>query len=256
MKKIILAAAAVLALVPASISAFAATEVHIPKEQWGFSGVFGKFDRMQLQRGLQVYKEVCASCHGLKQVAFRNLEALGYSEEQVKAFAAEYEFPTLDDEGSDITRKGLTSDYFPKPYPNEKFARASNNGALPPDLSLITKAREGGPDYLFHLLTGYEDPPQGMTVMDGMHYNKYFADGNFQIAMARQLNDDQVTYADGTKASTDQIARDITVFLHWAAEPNLEARNSTGFRVMIYMVSFTILAFFLKQRIWARLEKK
>ena len=150
----------------------------------------------------------------------------------------------------------MTSDYFPKPYPNEKFARASNNGALPPDLSLITKAREGGPDYLFHLLTGYEDPPQGMTVMDGMHYNKYFADGNFQIAMARQLNDDQVTYADGTKASTDQIARDITVFLHWAAEPNLEARNSTGFRVMIYMVIFTILAFFLKQRIWARLEKK
>ncbi len=255
MKKILLAATAALALVPMSFGASASEKVEFPKEKWSFSGNFGKFDRMQLQRGLQVYKEVCASCHSLKYVAFRNLEALGYSEDQVKAFAAEYEFPTLDDEGSEIKRKGLPSDHFPSPYPNEKFARASNNGALPPDLSLMTKAREHGPDYVFHLLTGYDEPPQGMTVMDGMHYNKYFADGNFQIAMAKQINDDQVTYADGTKATADQISRDITAFLHWAAEPKLEVRNSTGLRVTIYMVIFTILAYFLKRRIWARLEK-
>lgn len=255
MKKLVLAAAAALALSPLSTAVFAAEEVHIPQEQWSFNGTFGKFDRLQLQRGLQVYKEICASCHSLQYVAFRDLTALGYSEDQVKALAAEYEFPDTDDEGSDIKRKGLPSDRFPNPYPNEKFARASNNGALPPDLSLMTKAREGGPDYVFHLITGYEDPPAGFTLMEGMHYNKYFADGNFQIAMVRQIEDDKVTYADGTKASTDQIARDITVFLHWAAEPKLEARHSTGFRVMLYMVIFTILAYFLKRRIWAQLEK-
>jgi ubiquinol-cytochrome c reductase cytochrome c1 subunit len=253
MKNILLAAVAALSL---SAAAQAAETVQIPKEQWSFDGVFGKFDRMQLQRGLQVYKEVCASCHGLQYIAFRDLTALGYNEDQVKAFALEYEFPDTDDEGSDTTRKGLPSDRFPSPYPNEKFARASNNGALPPDLSLMSKARDGGPDYLFHLITGYVDPPQGFAVMEGMHYNKYFVDGNFQIAMAKQINDDQVTYADGTKATSDQIARDITAFLHWAAEPKLEARHSTGFRVMIYMVIFTILAFLLKKRIWARLEKK
>jgi cytochrome c1 len=253
MKHVLLAAAAALSLAAPS---HAAETVVIPKEPWSFDGIFGKFDRLQLQRGLQVYKEVCASCHGLQYIAFRDLKALGYSDDQVKAFAAEYEFPDIDDEGSDTTRKGLPSDRFPNPYPNEKFARASNNGSLPPDLSLISKAREGGPDYLFHLITGYEDPPPGFELMEGLHYNKYFADGNFQIAMAKQINDDQVTYADGTKASTDQIARDITAFLHWAAEPKLEARHSAGFRVMLYTIIFTILAFFLKKRIWARLEKK
>lgn len=255
MKKIILAAAATLALASFTASVFAAEEVHIPKEQWSFNGTFGKFDRLQLQRGLQVYKEICASCHSLKYVAFRNLAALGYNEAQIKAFAAEYEYPDIDDEGSDTKRKGLPSDYFPNPYPNEKFARASNNGALPADLSLISKAREGGPDYLFHLITGYEDPPAGMTVMDGMSYNKYFSSGNFQIAMVKQIEDDKVTYADGTKATTDQIARDVTAFLHWAAEPMLEARHSTGLRVMLYMIVFTLLAYFLKRRIWARLDK-
>jgi ubiquinol-cytochrome c reductase cytochrome c1 subunit len=207
-----------------------------------------------LQRGLQAYREICASCHSLKYVAFRNLTDLGYSEEQVKALAAEYEFPAIDDEGSDTTRKGTPADHFPSPYPNEKFARASNNGALPPDLSLITKAREGGPDYVYSLMLGYEDPPAGFTVLEGMHYNKYFS-GN-QIVMAKQINDDQITYADGTKATAQQIAQDVTAFLHWAAEPKLEARHATGFRVMIYVVIFTILAYFLKKRIWARLEKK
>jgi ubiquinol-cytochrome c reductase cytochrome c1 subunit len=256
MKKIILAAVSALTLasVPVVAQAAPAEGVEMLHADWTWKGMFGKFDRLQLQRGLQVYREVCAACHSLKYVSFRNLEALGYSEEQVKALALEYEFPTVDDEGSDTTRKGIPADKFPKPYPNDKFARASNNGALPPDLSLMTKARENGPNYVYSLLQGYEDPPQGFTVMDGLHYNKYF--GGNQIAMAKPLNDDQITYADGTKATVAQMTQDVVAFMHWAAEPKLEARHSTGFRVMIYMLIFTILAYFLKRRIWARLEKK
>lgn len=254
MKKFILAAAAVLAFAPAS---FAAGEGPEPmKVNWSFNGLFGKFDKLQLQRGLQVYREVCASCHSLKYIAFRNLESLGYSEGQIKTIANEYEYPEIDDEGGDTTRKGKPSDYFPKPYPNDKFARASNNGALPPDLSLITKSREHGPDYIYSLLLGYENPPADVTVMEGMNYNKYFSAGNFQIAMAKQIEADKVTYADGTKATPEQIAQDITAFLHWSAEPKLEARKGAGIRVMLYTLIFTVLAYLLKQRIWARLDQK
>ncbi len=255
MKKVILAAAALLSL---SSTSFAAEEgPDLMKVDWSFKGAFGKFDKMQLQRGLQIYREVCASCHSLQYVAFRNLESLGYSEGQIKALANEHEYPEIDDEGGDTTRKGKPSDHFPKPYPNEKFARASNNGALPPDLSLVTKSRHiDGPDYIYSLLLGYEEPPAGVTVLDGMNYNKYFSAGSFQIAMAKQIEADKVTYADGTKATPDQIAQDITAFLHWAAEPKLEARNGTGIRVMLYTLILTVLAYLLKQRIWARLEKK
>jgi ubiquinol-cytochrome c reductase cytochrome c1 subunit len=256
MKTLVLAAAAALALVPAPAVLAAEEGPPLMTVDWTFKGPFGKFDKMQLQRGLQVYREVCASCHSLQYIAFRNLADLGYSEGQIKAIAAEYEYPEIDDEGSETTRKGKSSDYFPNPYPNEQFARASNNGALPPDLSLITKAREGGPDYLYSLLLGYEDPPAGTEMLEGMNYNKYFAAGNFQIAMAQQLSDDLVAYADGTPATAQQMAQDVTAFLHWAAEPKLEARNATGFRVMIYTLIFTILAFLLKKRIWARLENR
>jgi ubiquinol-cytochrome c reductase cytochrome c1 subunit len=253
MKKMILAAAAALALT--STAASAATEgPELMKGKWTFDGVTGKFDKMQLQRGLQVYREICSSCHSLKYVAFRNLTALGYSEDQVKALAAEYEFATIDDEGSDAKRKGTPADHFPNPYPNEKFARASNNGALPPDLSLMTKAREGGPNYVYSLMQGYEEPPPGFALLAGMNYNKYFP--GHQIGMPLQITDDKVTYADGTKATHEQISADITAFLHWAAEPKLEARHTTGFRVMIYVLIFTVLAFLLKKKIWARLEKK
>jgi cytochrome c1 len=250
MKKIVLAAAAAFAF---TSSAFAADEVPaLLEKQFSFEGPTGKFDKLQLQRGLQVYREVCASCHSLKYVAFRNLTALGYSEDQVKALAAEYEYPDVDDEGSDIKRKGTPADHFPNPYPNEKFARASNNGALPPDLSLMTKARVQGPEYVYSLMQGYEDPPPGFELLSGMNYNKYFA--GHQIGMPKQINDDQVTYADGTKASAEQISADIAAFLHWAAEPKLEARHSTGFRVMIYVLIFTVLAFLLKKKIWARVK--
>lgn len=255
MKKIILAAAAVLALSPA----VRAADVGPPLMQvpWSFDGAFGKFDKLQLQRGLQVYREVCASCHSLNYVAFRNLSDLGYSEGQIKAIANEYEYPELDDDGGDTTRKGKPSDYFPNPYPNEKFARASNNGALPPDLSLVTKSRHrDGPNYIYSLLLGYENPPPGFELLEGLNYNKFFASGSFQIAMIQQIEADKVTYADGTKASPEQIARDITAFLHWAAEPKLEARHSGGLRVMLYTLIFTLLAYFVKKRIWARLENK
>lgn len=252
MKKIVLAAAAALAF---SSAAFAATEgPELMTKKWSFEGPTGKFDKLQLQRGLQVYREVCASCHSLKYIAFRNLTALGYSDEQVKALAAEYEYPTIDDEGSDVTRKGTAADHFPNPYPNDNFARASNNGALPPDLSLMSKARVGGPNYVYSLMQGYEDPPPGVEVLAGMSYNKFFP--GHQIGMPKQINDDQVTFADGTKASAEQISADISAFLHWTAEPKLEARHTTGFRVMIYVLIFTILAFLLKKKIWARLEKK
>ncbi|MBL8642390.1 MAG: cytochrome c1 [Rhodospirillaceae bacterium] len=253
MKKIVLAAAAAFTLTStAALAAEAGPE--LLKRQWTFDGATGKFDKLQLQRGLQVYREVCASCHSLKYVAFRNLTALGYSEDQVKALAAEYEFKAIDEEGSDVTRKGTPADHFPNPYPNDNFARASNNGALPPDLSLMTKARVGGPNYVYSLMQGYEDPPPGTELLAGMNYNKYFP--GHQIGMPKQISDDQVTYADGTKASAEQISADISAFLHWAAEPKLEARHATGFRVMIYVLIFTILAYLLKRKIWARLEKK
>ena len=254
MKKIILAATAAFLFAQAPATSFAAEEgPALMKPVWTFDGALGKFDRLQLQRGLQIYREVCASCHSLKYIAFRHLEALGYNEEQLKALALEYEYPDIDDEGSDTKRKGTPADHFPNPYPNEKFARASNNGQLPPDLSLMTKAREGGQNYVYSLLLGYEDPPSGVTVGDGMSYNKYFA-GN-QIGMPKQINEDGVTFADGTKATEQQMAQDISAFLTWTAEPKLEIRRSTGFRVMIYMLIFTLLAFFLKKRIWAKLEQ-
>lgn len=256
MKKLILAAASALALayLPTASQAAPAEGVEMLHVDWTWKGTFGKFDRLQLQRGLQVYREVCSSCHSLKYIAFRDLMALGYSEDQVKALALEYEFPTIDDEGSESTRKGIPADKFPKPYPNDKFARASNNGALPPDLSLITKARENGPNYVYSLMQGYEEPPAGFAMMEGLHYNKYF--GGNQIVMNKPLNDGQVTYADGTAATVEQMSKDVVAFLHWAAEPKLEVRHATGFRVMIYVLIFTILAYFLKRRIWARLEKK
>ncbi len=255
MKKIILAAAAAAALAaPAALSTslWAAEHIEIPKEEWSFNGVLGKFDKQQLQRGFQVYKDVCSACHGLQYIAFRHFEALGYSEEQVKALAAQYEVDDGPDENGDMfKRKAKASDYLPKPFPNDATARLANGGALPPDLSLMTKAREGGPDYVYHLLLGYEEPPAGVELMEGLSYNKYFA--GHQIAMTKQLQDGLVTFADGAPNDAAHIAKDVTAFLHWAAEPNLEARHSTGLRVTLYALLFAVLAYFTKRRIWAKL---
>lgn len=254
MRKHVLAAAAALTLALPFTAMSAEDEIHIPQEKWTFNGVLGHFDKPQIQRGFQVYKEICAACHSLEYIAFRNFESLGYSEAQIKALAAEYEVEDgPDDNGDMFKRKGKASDRLPKPYPNDKFARAANNGALPPDLSLIAKARHGGPDYIYHLLTGYEDPPADMKIAEGMNYNKFFT--GHQIAMPKQIEDDKVTYADGTPTDAKQLSRDVAAFLMWTAEPKMEVRHATGLRVILFTLLFTVLAYFLKRRIWARLEQ-
>lgn len=248
--------------------------IHHPKqESWSFSGPFGTYDKGQLQRGLKVYKEVCSACHSLELVAFRNLEALGYSPEQVKAFAAEYEVqdgPNAD--GEMFTRKAIATDYFPSPFPNANAAAAANNGAAPPDFSLIAKARavergfptfifdvftqyaEAGPDYIHSLLTGYdEQPPAGMHIPEGTYYNPYFIAGK-SLAMAKPLSDDQVTYDDGSPQTVDQYARDVSAFLMWSAEPHLEERKKTGFRVIIFLVLFAGLVYIAKRSIWSNVK--
>ncbi|GAB1582599.1 MULTISPECIES: cytochrome c1 [Phyllobacteriaceae] len=240
------------------------------QEDWSFAGPFGTYDKGQLQRGLKVFKEVCSNCHSMKLVAFRSLEELGYSEDQVKAFAAEYDIqdgPNAD--GEMFTRKGIPTDYFPSPFPNDEAAAASNSGAVPPDFSLIAKARavergfptfifdiftqyaEAGPDYIHALLTGYDHtPPEGMHIPEGTHYNPYFIAGK-SLAMPKPIEDGQVTYDDGAPQTVDQYSRDVSAFLMWAAEPHLEDRKRTGFRVMIFLVLFAGLVYLVKRRVWA-----
>lgn len=222
---------------------------------FSFDGPFGKYDRAQLQRGFQVYKEVCASCHGLNFVAFRNLEDLGYGEEEIKAIADKWqiEVPSVDSKtGEASTRKALPADKFPDPYPNEVAARAANRNALPPDLSLITKARHGGPAYIASLLTGYKNPPRDLPEEsrpgEGTYYNPTFP--NLNIAMPPPLREGQVSYADGTNPSVDQMATDVSAFLAWTAEPKLENRKAAGLAVLIFLIFATILAYLAYQNIW------
>ncbi|GAA4011921.1 cytochrome c1 [Sphingomonas swuensis] len=232
-------------------------------------GPLGKFDRAQLQRGFQVYKEVCAACHSLKYVSFYQLSDLGYSEAEVKAIANQWaiEVPTVNpDTGEAATRKALVSDRFPSPYANETAARAANNNALPPDLSLITEARDGGANYVHSLLTGYRDPktyrnekgealPAANQPGTGLHFNPWFA--NLNIAMPAPLvSDGQVTFADGTKPTVEQMSRDVAAFLVWTAEPNLEARHRTGWTVMIFLLIATILAYMAYRNIWANAKRE
>lgn len=258
MRTVLFAAAVTLlfGFAPTNSVQAAGGDVELVHQDWSFDGVFGRFDRQQLQRGFQVYREVCASCHGLDYIAFRNLTEIGYSEDQAKFLASEYFIEECcDDQGDIIDRAAILSDYIPNPYPNEQFARASNNGALPPDLSLMTKARAGGPDYVYSLMVGYdEDIPAEIEaeLMDGMYYNTAF-EGN-QIAMPNQLFDELLEYADGTPATVEQMSKDVAAFLHWAAEPKLEVRKQTGVRVILFTLVFTVLAYFLKRRIWADVE--
>ncbi len=218
-------------------------------------GPFGRFDRQQLQRGFQVYKEVCAACHSLNYVALRSLGDLGFSEPEVKALAKQFTVPSIDpNTGEPATRPGIPADHFPSPYANEVAARAANNNAMPPDLSLIAKARHGGAAYLHSLLTGYQEPPADLPEAnrpgDGLFYNPYFA--NLNIAMPPPLMDGQVTYADGTKSTADQMSRDVSAFLVWTAEPKLEARHRAGVGVVIFLLITTILAFLAYQNVWSR----
>jgi len=228
---------------------------------FSFEGPLGHYDRPQLQRGFQVYKEVCAACHGLNLVAFRNLEDLGYSEAEVKAIAQQWaiEVPDINpDTGEASTRKALPADRIPNPYANEVAARAANNNAAPPDLSLITKAREHGPAYVYSLLTGYQNPPANLPAEarpgQGLHYNPYFP--NLNLAMPPPITaDGQVTYADGTNPTRDQMAKDVAAFLTWTAEPRLENRHRTGIAVLLFLLVATILAYLSYKQIWATAKR-
>lgn len=220
-------------------------------------GPFGKFDRQQLQRGFQVYKEVCAACHSIHLVSFRDLTEIGFTDPEVKAIAKQWpiEVPSINPEtGEAATRKATPADKFPSPFLNETAARAGNNGALPPDLSLMTKARHGGASYIHALLTGYHTPPAELPAANRpgptLHYNPYFA--NLNIAMPPPLTaDGQVTYSDGTKASIDQMATDVAAFLVWTAEPKLENRHRTGIAVLVFLLIGTSLAFLAYRSIWS-----
>ncbi len=236
------------------VALLASSDVKALKEvHWSFDGAFGTVDRQAAQRGFQVYKEVCSSCHGLGRVAFRSLKDIGFSEAEIKALAAERSYNTLNDAGETVERPGLPSDKIKGPFPNEAAARAANNGAYPPDLSLIIKARPHGANYVYSLLTGYEEPPADFVVGAGMNYNPYFP--GRQIGMAAPLSDGQVTYADGTANTTDQMTRDVVNFLQWAAEPEMEARKRMGIKVMIFLSIAAILFYIAKQRVWARVYR-
>jgi len=264
MKALPLALIALLGLAGASVAqAEDMSEPMPPKpEHFSFEGPFGLYDRAALQRGFQVYKEVCSACHSLNRVAFHDLsDADGspgfFSAAQAKAIAAGYKIvaepndkgETTDDKGNPLTRAGILADHFPPPFPNENAARTANGGALPPDLSLIVKAREGGPQYVFSIVTGDGSTvPHGFKVTDGKYYDPYFPGRN--ISMPPPLKDDSVTYSDGTRATLDQEAHDVVTFLTWASEPKMEERKRLGFGVMSFMVLLSVLLFLSYRRVW------
>ena len=233
-------------------------KVKLLKIDWSFKGVTGKFDRASLQRGYQVYTEVCASCHSMNLVSYRNLGDPGgpvFSGEQVKAIAANFEGeegPNSD--GEMFTRPGRPSDKFVSPYPNVQAATAANGGAYPPDMSVLVKARKGGSDYIYSVLMGYEDPPAGFELEDGVYYNKYM-DGQ-KIKMSNPLSEGIITYADGTQTTQAQMAKDVTTFLTWTAEPHLETRHKMGVKVIIFLTIFTLLVYLSMRRIWSRIDSE
>jgi ubiquinol-cytochrome c reductase cytochrome c1 subunit len=241
-----------------SYSAISAEKVEYLKTDWSFKGLFGKFDRASLQRGYQVYTEVCAACHSMKYLSYRNLSEKGgpeFSVAQAKAIAASFEVtdgPNAD--GEMFQRPGKLSDKFVMPYENVKAAEAANGGAYPPDMSVLVKARGGGVDYIYSLLQGYEEAPSGMILDDGVHYNKYMY-GN-KIKMSAPLSDGIIEYSDGTNPSVEQMSKDVTTFLMWAAEPSLEARHQMGFKAIVYLIILTILVYFSMKRIWSRVKSE
>lgn len=246
--------AAVLIGVGGLSTAQAAEDAPTPPElHWSFDGIFGTFDRAQLQRGFQVYKEVCSACHGLDYVAFRNLSGLGYNEEQIEAFAAEFTVTDGPDEtGEMFQRPGEAADRFPAPFDNEQAARYANGGAYPPDLSLMAEARAGGADYIHALLTGYKDPPSDVELLPGQYYNEYYP--GHAISMAPPLSPDVISYADDTEATVDQMAADVSAFLRWTSEPQLEQRKTMGVKVMLFLLVFTGILYAVKRKVWADLH--
>jgi ubiquinol-cytochrome c reductase cytochrome c1 subunit len=223
-------------------------EIEIPSQKWSFNGITGTFDRASAQRGFQVYKEVCSNCHSMKLLSYRDLSGIGLNDAQIKALAAAIKVPTTDDTGQPIERAGLPSDKFHNPFPNEKAARAANGGALPPDLSLITKAREDGPNYVYALLNGYEDPPADVKVPDGQHYNKYFP--GHLLAMPKPLSAGQVSFVGNDNPTLEQEAHDVVTFLAWAANPELEARHRMGIKAVLFLMLMTGLTYAVKRKVW------
>lgn len=257
MKKTLLCAVAVVALsggaAQASEGAAASPEHAMPELNWSFDGPFGTYDKASLQRGLLVYRQVCSGCHSLKRVAYRNLTALGYSPDQVKAIAGEYTvMDGPNDEGEMFERPARPSDKFKSPFANDKAAAASNGGSLPPDLSLITKARHGGADYVYGVLTGYKVAPEGFSLNDGQYYNTVMA-GNI-IAMPEPLSDGAVTYEDGSAQTKEQYAKDVAHFLTWTAEPEMEERKRMGIKVVIFLTILAGLMYAVKRTVWKKVH--
>ena len=258
MKKILKLFSIIIFSCVSSANVISAEKVEYLKTDWTFKGLFGKFDRASLQRGYQVYTEVCAACHSMKYLSYRNLSEKGgpeFSVAQAKAIAASFEVtdgPNAD--GEMFQRPGKLSDKFVMPYENVKAAEAANGGAYPPDMSVLVKARGDGVDYIYSLLQGYEEAPSGMTLDDGVHYNKYMY-GN-KIRMAAPLSDGLVEYGDGTNATVEQMSKDVTTFLMWSAEPHLESRHQMGFKAIVYLIILTVLVYFSMKRIWSRVESE
>lgn len=223
--------------------------VELPERHWSFQGLFGTFDRTAQQRGFQVYQEVCAACHSMSLLHYRDLVGIGFDEDAVKAIAAQVQvLDGPDESGEMVERPGIPADAFKDPFPNPQAARAANNGALPPDLTLIVEARKGGADYIDAVLIGYTEPPPDVAIPEGMHYNMYFA--GHQIAMPPPLAEGAVAYADGTEATVEQMASDVVTFLAWAAEPNLEGRKRMGVKVILFLIVFTGMLYAVKRKIW------
>jgi len=222
---------------------------------WSHNGLFDTFDHASIRRGFQVYREVCSSCHSLDRIAWRNLVGVSHNVDEIKALAEEVEYEDgPNEQGEMFQRPGKLSDYMPPPYANEDAARAANAGALPPDLSLIVKARHGGIDYIFSLLTGYVDPPSGVELRDGMNYNPYFPGG--AISMARVLFDGLVEYDDGTPATTSQMAKDVSTFLNWAAEPEHDDRKQIGVKAVIIFSSLFAISIWVKRFKWTVIKNR
>jgi ubiquinol-cytochrome c reductase cytochrome c1 subunit len=252
-KTSILTLALVSVMLASHISLASGDTAHAPKMEWTFSGLFGTYDRASAQRGFQVYKEVCSGCHGMNLLSYRHLTGIGFSEAEIKAIAATVEVRDgPDGEGEMFDRSGTPADRFVSPFPNVQAAAASNGGKAPPDLSLMTKARIGGSDYVYGLLTGYSDAPTGIEVPEGGNYNKYYP--GQVIAMAAPLYDEAVEYSDGTKPTRAQHARDVTTFLTWAAEPEMEDRKRMGIKVLLFLLILTGMLYAVKRKVWEDLH--
>ncbi len=255
MRRLVLAAAlaALMPLAPAVTRAADGTPP-LPRQTWSFDGIFGTYDLATLQRGFQVYKEVCSACHPVSHLSFRDLSQIGYNASEVKAIAATYQVTDgPNDQGQMFQRPGRPADPIPGPFPNDEAARAANGGALPPDQSLVVKARDGGPDYVFALMNGYKDPPPaGFKLLPGMYYNEFFP--GHQIKMPPPLAEGAVTFADGTKATVPQMAHDVAAFLTWASEPNLDTRHRTGLKVFLFLFVAVGVFYAAKRKIWSSIH--